>query len=275
MSILDFVCLGRENPEQIEAFAHLIPKELLPELRAGALLGIGSLLGDFPNGAAVFALEGESAQLRSLYVDEYDRRHGVGSELVEELCNKLRELGGVYSLQLRLSQGGDIGVSEFLSKNGFELYEGESSEAYISLAALKTLGLPAPKLETISGEALDESVLRRLEADLKSKDLYFLEGSLSEEPVKRELCRYTVENGAVTAAAIVTGDAPLSLAYLFGDNAAAIASVLYDARAEVLSRYGEDTLLYLDAVSESGSKLAQRLLGADKLLKKSFARKAI
>lgn len=275
MSILDFVCLGKENAALLDAFAPLIPASLLPRLKSGELLALGSLLADYPNGAAVFETAGERAILHSIFVDEYDRCHGTGSELIAELCTRLKELGGMYSLELRLPLKNDEAFLHFLRKNGFKLYNGEAYEAFVSLAALKELKLPEPKLQTVSGDRLDDAILRRLESELKSKELYLLEGRLSQPPVLRELCRYTIENGAVTAAAIVRDDGQLSLAFLYGQNSAALTSVLYDAREAVYKKYGGEKILYFDAVSEGGQKLAEKLLGKEKLRAREFALKSV
>lgn len=275
MSILDFACLGKENPQLVEAFAPLIPAELKPKILSGELFAIGSLLADLPNGAVVFSLKDERAELYSIYVDEYDRRHRTGSELLEELEATLKAMGGIYCMELCLPGDCDEGVCQFLSACGFEIISDEASEAIMTLGAIKALELPKPKLATLSGTELSGAVLRNIEAELKARDSYFLEGSLSAPPVMPELCRYTAENGAITAGAVITGEEPLSLAFLFGDNPAAITSVLYDARAALLEKYPEDGELYINVASEGGTRLAKKLLDENKFLGRRLARKSI
>ena len=275
MSILEFVCLSRDEPAQIDAFAPLIPQELLPKIKTGELLALGSLLAEYPNGAAVIKTDGDRAHLCSLFVDEYDRRHGTGSELLEELCRILRSLGGIYSLEFRLPNKQNEALMCFLRKNGFGINEEESSETLVTLQELMQLKLPMPKLRTYSGTELDETVLRNLEIQLKARDAYLLEGGLNDPPIKKGLCHYAVENGAISAAAVISDETELSLAFLYGENSAAMTSVLYSAREAVFQEYGGDKLLYFNVVSEAGEKLAEKLLGKERLTAKKMAIKPV
>ncbi|NLV86751.1 MAG: GNAT family N-acetyltransferase [Clostridiales bacterium] len=276
MDVLDYIYLGKENPQEAEAFSPLIPRQLLEEVKSGELMAIGSMLLNHPNGALVFEPEGEKIVIRSIYVDAFDRRNGTGTGLIAKLSELAKEMGDIYSLDMRIPADCHDNSLSFLRSSGFDLTISGGNEIFAKLSDLERIDLPAPKMTVYTGEELDETILKSFETRLRKEGLYMLDGSLTEPPVIREISAYALEKGQVAAACVIAKEEKqLSLAYLYGSGGTALSSVLYMSRALALQSFDRDTIVFIDAVTESGSRLASRLLNGDMITTKKHAVKSL
>lgn len=275
MDVLDYIYLGKENPQTADAFSAMIPEELLEPVKAGELMAIGSALLGCPNGAIVFEPDGERIVIHSIFVDVFDRRNKTGSSLIEKLCGLAKEMGGIYSLDMRIPPDPEEAFLSFLKHTGFDLNIDKGTEILTTLGEMEKIDLPAPKIPVCTGKELDGAILKSFEARLKSEGIYMLKGGLSQEPVLQELSCYAISQGEVAAACVMAKEKRLSLAYLYGSGGAALSAVLYTSRALALQSFSRDTKVFIDAVSESGAKLASRLLNGDMISGKIHAVKSL
>ncbi len=276
MDILDYIYLGRENPQETEAFSPLIPRQLLEELKTGKLMAIGSMLLEYPNGAIVFEPEREKIIIRSIYVDFFDRRNGTGTGLIEKLSELAKKMGDIYSLDMRIPTDCHEGFLSFLESSGFDFTTGSGKEIFVKLSDLEEIKLPPPEMRVCTGKEMDDAVLKGFEIKLKNEGVYMLEGSLVQPPVIRELSAYALEKGQVEAACVIAKENDqLSLAYLYGSGSTALSSVLYASRALILQSFDKDTTVFIDAVTESGAKLASKLLKDNIIMTKKHAVKSL
>lgn len=276
MDILDYIYLGKENLREAEAFFPLIPRQLLEEVKSGELMAIGSMILDRPNGAIVFEPDGEKIVIRSIYVDAFDRRNGTGTGLIEKLSELAKKMGDIYSLDMRIPADCHDASLSFLRSSGFELTISNGNEIFARLSDLEKIDLATPEMTVYTGKEMDDAILKGFEIELRKEGLYMLEGSLSDPPVIKELSAYVLEKGQVAAACVMAKDENrLSLAYLYGSGRAALSAVLYTSRALSLRSFDGDTIVFIDAVTESGAKLASRLLDGDMITTKKHAVKSL
>lgn len=258
MEILDCVTL---TPELADAFAPLIPASVLEELRAGRVLGLGSLLDDLPNGAVVFQVEGSAARVLSLYVDQYDRRNGTGRFLMEKLRAVLQKLPGVYSIRVSLPEGAS---PAFFQALGARVETGEGGTVRFPLSALEGSPLfTAPRSSCcLSGEQLGQEVLDSYRRSLKAGDMDLYQGSLWDAPVRRDLSRYYVKDGEIRGCAVMTEtETGLCLAMLINQGDRTVLATLLGALLRCLTETcPPETEISLEAVTPETRELLERLV---------------
>lgn len=272
MDALDYTLITQDN---LDAFAPLIPVSLCRDLRAGEALAIGSLLLDCPNGVLVFSLEGDRALVRSLYVDQYDRRHGTGTFLVEKLRELLKALPEIYSIRAVLpGDAAQTGTAAFFEAAGFRLTGGESRAARFRLAQLEgsplLRDLPHP---CKSGDALGGDVLANYQRRLMADGEFLMEQDLTSPAVRQDISQYYVRDGAVRGCAVVTGsEGGLALALVCcHEGKEAVFSLLGSALRAAMELCPPETAVHLEAVNPASRAILEKLVPAADLAAKRVA----
>ena len=259
MELLDCVVI---TPEQADNFAPLIPAPVLKELREETALGLGSLLGDVPNGAAVFRVENHAAQILSLYVDRYDRKNGTGRFLMEKLCAALRGVSGVYSVRAPLPEGDD-GAAAFFERLGARLETLEGGEYRFPLSALEKSPLrKAPRSpHCLAGDKLDRSILAYFQRDLEKKGDYLMEQNLLDPSVRQDLSWYYVKDTEMLGCAVMREtERGLTLAQLTNDGGIDVLPVLLGTLVrDLLETCPPETEISLEAVVPETRTLLKRI----------------
>lgn len=260
MAILDCVTI---TPESADVFAPLIPSLVLKKLCEGEAMGIGSLLGDMPNGALVFRVEGNSAQILSLYVDEYDRGNGTGRFLVEKLRAILRENAGIYSIRAALPEE-DNGAAAFFEALGARLEAKASGVTRFPLSALESSLLPAVPgaVCCISGEKLGQDRLAYYQRSLRKDGMDLMEEDLWEPPVRQDLSQYYLKGQTIQGCVVMTEtERGLCLAMMVNQGDKMVLPALLCSLSRVLQdACPPETEISLEAVTPEMQKLVERLV---------------
>jgi hypothetical protein len=273
MDALDYTLITQDN---LDAFAPLIPVSLCRDLRAGEATALGSLLLDCPNGVLVFSLQENHALIRSLYVDQYDRRHGTGTFLVEKLRELLSALPGIYSIRAILPGDADqTGAAAFFEAAGFRLSGVESRAARFRLAQLEDspLLMRSIPLPCRSGAALGGDVLADYQRRLTADGEFLMDKSLTDPVVRQDLSQYLVRDGAVRGCAVVTEEAgALALALVCcHEGKEAVFSLLSSTLRAAMAQCPPETPVTLETVNPASRSILEKLIPSADLAVKHIA----
>lgn len=259
MELLDCVTI---TPELADSFAPLIPPSLLDGLRQETLLGLGSLLGDMPNGALVFQIEDDTSRILSLYVDQYDRRNGTGRFLIEKLRDILRGVPGVYAVRAALPEGAPEAATFFGALGArLEMREGI---ARFPLSVLEGSPLlTAPKFShCIPGTKLDRHTLSYYQRTLEKSGDYLMTGDLWEAPARQDLSWYYMKDKTIQGCAVMTEtETGLCLAMLVNQGGTDVLPLLLGSLARsLMETCPPETEISLEAVTPEARTLLERIV---------------
>lgn len=259
MELLDAVVI---TPEQADNFAPLIPAALLEEVRNETVLGLGSLLGDVPNGAVIFRMEGDTARVLSLYVDRYDRKNGTGRFLMEKLREVLRAVPGVYSIRTALPEA-DTGAAAFFERLGARL-ETTDGPVRFPLSALEHSPLrKAPQSpHCISGTELNQQLLDYYQRTLTKTGEYLMGQDLAAPAVRQDLSRYYMKGKEIQGCAVMTEQEDgLVLAMLVNQGGMEVLPLLLGSLVRgLLETCPPEMKITLEAVTSESRTLLERII---------------
>ena len=258
MEILDCVTI---TPELADNFAPFIPATLLEDLRSGKVWGLGSFLGNIPNGALIFEIEKNAARILSLYVDQYDRRNGTGRFLVKKLRALLRTLPDIYSIRAPLPDN-DTDAAAFFEALDARIEKTESYLASFPLSALKNSPLfSVPKSpHCVPGTKLGRDTLTYFQRVLEKDRAMLIEGNLWEPPVYTDLSWYYVKNRTIQGCVVVSKtQSGLSLAMMVNCGAPTVLPLLLGALLGFTAKtFPPETIISLEAAVPETRKLMDR-----------------
>lgn len=259
MEILDCVHITQEL---VDTFAPLIPEVLREEVRKERAFGLGSMLGDMPNGAVVFRIEGNFARVLSLYVDRYDRRNGTGRFLMGQLRAVLREMPRIYSIRTALPAA-EEGIETFFEQLGARL-ESADGPIRFSLSVLEHSPLrKAPKSpHCVAGTELNPQLLSHYQRTLVKSGEYLMEQDLTDSAVRQELSRYYLKGNKIQGCAVMTERQDgLTLAMLVNQGGVEVLPLLLGSLVRgVLEHCPPETKISLEAVTPESRTLLERII---------------
>lgn len=265
MNILDCVTITAET---VDRFVPLIPETLAEGLRRETLFGLGSLLGDSPNGALVYQIEERHARILSLYVDEYDRRNGTGLFLIEKLLEVLEKVPGIYTIRATLPEKAEEAEAFFQAAGArIELQEAGRIRFRLEELGGSALLRSAVSENCIPGSRLGQEDLLHYQRTLEKNGAYLMEGNLWDPPVCRELSWYYKKDGVIRGCVIITQTSTgLCLAMLANQGGPETVPALLCALARCLvEQLPPSTEISLEPVLPGTRSLAERIApGAEK-----------
>jgi len=255
MDILNYATI---TPDLVDTFAPLIPPSLLDALRTERVMGLGSTLGDLPNGALIFQIEGHTARILSLYVDQYDRRNGTGRSLMEKLRTILRSIPGIYSIRAALPEG-NTDAAMFFEAMDSRFETAENVTARFTLSALENSPLRTLPTSShcIPGSKLGRKELSYFQHLMEKDGTYLMAGNLWESPVCQDHSWYYIKDKKIQGCVIMTKQQTgLSLSFMvnFG-SALVLPSLLSCLFASVTEAFPPETEITLEATSPETRKL--------------------
>ena len=261
--------------EETEYVASLLTPEAVTLIQNGESFGL-ALVEEGKARAAVcagFSPENEEVlEIISLYVEKEYRRRGLGTTLVLELLDYMMETTDA-SLQYMTASylSGDDALSAMFSKLGFEIIQEESAISWqMPLGKLpdstlmeNSVKLPeGTKLHTL--ESLSNYHIRQLVQKLKEHNLDILTYEQIEKAHPQASFVLMDENEEPAACAIftVSENTHITLSQFFTKykNPAPSMKMLQSGAKVLLEQFGGEAVLEIPTLTESSSRLVQRLL---------------
>lgn len=263
------------GPEEVEYAAPLLTPEAVISIQQGESFGL-ALVEEGKARAAVcagFSPENEEIlEIISLYVEKEYRRRGLGTTLVLELIDSMMEATDASIRYITASYLSDDEVMEAMfSGLGFEIFSEESAISW----RLPLKNLPGSTLMQTSA-ALPEGISLRCLNTLSKQDIRQLVQKLEEHNMDLLTCEemekaygeasFVVmdEHNEPAACVIFTAadDMHIVLSQFFTiyKNPAPSMVALQEGGKVLLERFSMEAVLEIPTLTDSSSRLVQRLL---------------
>ena len=259
MDVYEYITL---TPQSAESFSPFIPQTLQEGLLHGKVLGLGSMDNHMAVGALLFQVEEQKVTLRSLYVDEKQRRMGIGRGLVEKLSSILRNVPGIHSVRAILPDENKEAAAFFEAIGA--LWEVKQTEAEFPLSLLKKSSLMRVQESKycFCGDKISIEELTYYQKQLMREGNYMLEGDLWSEPVCPSLSVYYRKENEIQGCVIITKEKKgLCLAMLASHGEVKIPPVLLgNLSHRLLADFKEETKIRMETVAPGTRRLLERLI---------------
>lgn len=263
------------GPEEAEYVAPLLTPEAVTLIQNGESFGMALVEEGKARAAvcAVFSPENEEIlEIISLYVEKEYRRRGLGTTLVLELLDYMMEATDAslsYMTASYLSH--DDALSAMFSNLGFEILPEESAISWQmpigklpDSTLMKTSAKLPEKTSLHSLASLSKYHIRQLVQKLEENDIDILSAQQMEEAHQEASFVLMDENEEPAACAIFTVSemthVTLSQFFTKYKNPAPSLVVLQAGAKVLMEQFSPEAVLEIPTLTESSSKLVQRLL---------------
>lgn len=262
--MMDYYDIVTITAETADSFSPLIPVTLLDKLLQGKILGLGRIDHHMATGVLLFHVEDYKVNILSLYVDENQRRKGIGRSLLEKLCCIVRKIPGIDSVHAVLQEK-CFEAEAFCKALGIrlEIVEGEAKFPLSLLKESILMKIPENKY-CITGDKISRAKLTEYQNHLKKEGDYMLEGDLWSDFVSQSLSLYYTKEDEIQGSAVIShSESGLRLAMLTSHGDVKIPPILLGNLAHILLQsYPEETMITVETVTESTKKLLEQIVPA-------------
>lgn len=263
------------GPEEAEYAAPLLTPEAVTLIQNGDSFGL-ALEEEGKICAAVcagFSLENESIlEIISLYVAKEYRRRGLGTTLVLELLDRMMEATDASIRYLTANcLSSDDALNAMFSKLGFEIMQEESAISWqLPIGSLsdsflmKTSATLPVNMSLCPLESLSKYQMRQLVQKLEEHQMDYLSCEQMEQAHQKASYVLMDEKDEPAVCAVFTVDAnsciTLSQFFTKYKNPAPSIVVLQAGAKVLMEQFPAEAVLEIPTLTESSSKLVQRLL---------------
>ncbi len=262
---MELTGIGIEN---MDAFAWLMPGMALENYR----VAIGAIEDERAVGVALYNDLGDALMLDYLYVAEEYRRRGIGTALIEDFLEEIKDTGAA-ALHVNYPELSEE-LHKFFLKLGFKLYRDgisyrASVKSFLSSKSLKKLLGTSSKNKVVPVAELNKNERQLLKRSMDKENLD--PTTLDDRALSRSLSLATLsKSGDAPAACILCQRIPGTITILYMVNFSHDASQLIDImralkEAIVKEGYEDDELLFV-TMSEEMEKFVKGIVKSDEIL---------